>query len=176
MDATAWFLVLVAAIVVAFLAYGMARRARGSIEVSLTQTDFEAGETVHGQIAIHAKKPIEAERLVVTVTATEITETAKDGKTTRSSEQVFRDEVMVEGARSYAANTRETREFDISLPEPKAEAVPEPKSVGGKASFASLKLTKPPKTQLKWRLGVRLVAKGIDLGTSRPIAVNIEHL
>lgn len=174
MNATTWFLVIVAAVIVAFVMYGRARRARGSIEMALPKSDFELGETIHGRVDIHAKQPIEAERLVVTLTATEITETVKDGKTTSSSKQVHRGEHVLEGARSYAAGTRETREFEIAVPAPKP--APEPPATGNKAAFAKLAAMAGPKVRLQWRLEVRLAAKGIDLATARSITVHTEKL
>ena len=174
MTATAWFLIVVAAVIVAFVVYGRARRARGSIELSLPKSDFEPGETIHGRVDVHAKQPIEAERLVVTLTANEITETVKEGKTTSASKQVFRGERVLDDARSYAAGARETHDFDIELPDRKP--TPTPASSGGSAKSASLKSKAHPQTRLQWRLEVRLAAKGIDLVTARPLTVNIERL
>jgi hypothetical protein len=174
MNATAWFGIVVAALIVAFVAYGMARRARGSIEVSLPKDGFEPGETIHGRVEVHAKKPIEAERLVVTVTATEITETLKEGKTASTSKQVYRGESVLEGPRVYAAGNRETREFDLALPERDPTKVPA--SAVGHAGFDKLKSMARPVVRLQWRLEARLVAKGIDLVTVRPLTVNLETL
>ncbi|MDF1521551.1 MAG: hypothetical protein P1P87_01870 [Trueperaceae bacterium] len=174
MNATAWFVIVVAAVVVAIVGYGMARRARGSIEVSLPKDGFEPGETIHGRVDVHAKQPIEGERLVVTVTATEITETLKEGKTTSTSKQVFRGESVLEGARAYRAGTREVREFDLTLPEPKPTQVPA--SAVGHVGFDKLKSMARPRVRLQWRLEARLVAKGIDLVTVRPLTVNLETL
>lgn len=174
MGATAWFLLVVAAVIVAFVAYGMARRARGSIDITLPKSDFEPAETIHGQVSVHAKKPIEAERLLVTLTATEVTETEEDGKTTRTSKQVYRGERVLEEVRSYAADARETHEFDIALPE--RQPTPVPESDDGKAAFKTLRPKAPPKTRLTWRLEARLVAKGIDLVTARQLDVNIDRL
>lgn len=174
MNATAWFLIIVAAVIVAFVAYGMARRARGSIDVTLPTSDFEPGETVRGEIRIHAKKPIEAERLEVTVTATEITERTEKGETERTSEQAYRGEQVVHEARSYVPGAHETFEFAIELPD--RPPPPEPEEVGAKPSFTRLRRSAAPTTRLEWRLGVRLVAKGIDLATSRALTVNLEEL
>lgn len=170
MNATAWFLIVVGAVIVAAVGYGMARRARGSIELSLPKTDFEPGETIHGSFVVLTKQAIEAERLVVTLTATEVTETVKDGKTSSSSRQVLREERVLEQARAYAAGARETREFDIALP------TPEPAPAVGHAGIGQLKSLRRPRTRLVWRLEVRLAAKGIDLVTAKPVTVNIEAL
>ena len=174
MDATAWFLIIIVAVVLAFVGYGMARRARGSIELTLPKSAFEPGETIQGTFVLHAKKPIEAERLVVTLTATEVTETTEDGKTNSRSRQAFRDERVLEEARAYAADTRETREFQIDVPNP--EVPDEPTSAVGRAALTALKVVSRSKTHLRWRLEVRLVAKGIDLVTSKPRSVTIQRL
>lgn len=175
MDATAWFLIIIVAVVLAFVGYGMARRARGSIELTLPKSAFEPGETIQGTFVLHAKKPIEAQRLVVTLTATEVTETTENGKTNSRSRQAFRDERVLEEARAYAADTRETREFEIDVPNP--EVPPdEPTSAVGRAALTALKAVARSKTHLRWRLEVRLVAKGIDLVTSKPVSVNIQRI
>jgi hypothetical protein len=173
MGATGWFLIVVAAIVVASVAYGMARRARGSIVLTLPTSDFTPGETIHGQVDVHAKKPIEAERLVVTLTATEITETEKDGSTDRTSKQLLREERVLEQARSYAADARTSSEFDITVP--KLAPTPDVPPVSGGASFAAMKAAPRSTTRRTWRLEARLAAKGIDLVTSRPLTVESEN-
>ncbi len=188
MNATLWIFIVIAAVVVAIVANGRARRARGSIDLSLPKTHYGPGEVVRGQVTVNAKQAFEAERLVVTLTATETTETSgmtKDGSTERSTDQVFRDEREVAGARAYAAGDTQTYDFEVPLPEPapKEEAaetgVPdEPKYKLGKASFMKEKagLTPTTTTELRWRLSVRLAAKGVDLGTARALDVDIEKL
>ena len=188
MNATVWIFIVIAAIVVAVVANGRARRARGSIDLSLPKTHYGPGEVVRGQVTVNAKQAFEAERLVVTLTATETTETSgtkKDGSTERSMDQVFRDEREVAGARSYAAGDSQTYDFEIPLPEPApVEKSPEtvvpdqPKTKLGKASFMKEKssLTPTTTTELGWRLSVRLAAKGVDLSTAQALEVDIEKV
>lgn len=174
MDVTVGFLIVIAVVVLAFVAYGMARRARGSIDLTLPKTAFEPGEAIRGTFVLHAKKPIDGERLVVSLTATEVTETTEDGKRRSRSKQVFRDERVLEEARAYAAETRETREFEIGVPDPE---LPEaPASPIGRAALSALKVMSRGTSHLRWRLEVRLVAKGIDLVASKPVSVNLQRL
>jgi hypothetical protein len=174
MSATAWFFIVVAAVIVASVGYGMARRARGSLELSLPKSEFDPGETIHGNLVVHAKQAIEAERLVVALTATEITETIKDGKTSTDTKRVFREERVLEEARAYAAGARETREFAIPVPVPQPAKVPA--SAVGHAGFDKLKSLARPRTRLEWRLEARLAAKGIDLVAARPVTVHVDAL
>jgi len=174
MDGAVWILIIVAVVVLAFVGYGMARRARGSIELSLPKTAFEPGETLRGSFVLHTKKPIEAQRLVVSLTATEVTETTQDGKRRSRSQQVFRDERVLEEARAYAADTRETHEFEIDVPNPEQpEALGSP--VAG-AAFAAMRAMSRTRTRLRWRLEVRLAAKGIDLVAAKQVSVNLQNL
>jgi len=174
MDGAVWLLIVIAAVVLAFVGYGMARRARGSIELTLPKTAFEPGEAIRGTFVLHTKKPIEAQRLVVTLTATEVTETTENGKRRSNSRQVFRDELLLDDARAYAAETRETREFEIVVPNP--EPPEAPASPVGRAALSAIKAISRSKTRLRWRLEVRLVAKGIDLVTSKQVSVNLKSL
>ena len=174
MDATVWILIIIAVAALALVGYGMARRARGSIELSLPKTAFEPGETIHGSFVLHTKKPIEAQRLVVTLTATEVTQTTEDGKTKSRSRQAFRDERILADARAYPAETRETHEFEIDVPDP--ETPEAPASPVGRAALSALKAMSRSKTHLRWRLEVRLAAKGIDLVTSKQVSVNLQRV
>lgn len=174
MDGTAWFLIVIAVVVLAFVGYGMARRARGSIELTLPKTAFEPGEAIRGTFVLHTKKPIEAQRLVVTLTATEVTETTEDGKASSRSNQVFRDERVLEEARAYTAETRETRDFEIGVPNP--EPPEAPASPIGRTALMALRAVSRSRTHLRWRLEVRLVAKGIDLVASKQVSVNLQNL
>jgi len=174
MDGAVWILIIVAVLVLAFVGYGMARRARGSIELSLPKTAFEPGETIRGSFVLHAKQPIEARRLVVSLTATEVTKTTEDGKTKSRSRQAFRDERVLADERAYAAETRETHEFEIDVPNPeRPEALGSP--VAG-AAFAALRAMSRSRTHLRWRLEVRLAAKGIDLVAAKQVSVNLQNL
>jgi len=174
MDGTVWFLIVIAVVALAAIGYGMARRARGSIELTLPDAAFDPGEAIRGTFVLHAKKPIEGERLVVSLTATEVTETTEDGKPRSHAKQVFRDERVLDEARVYAAGTRETREFEVGVPDPDLPDASAP-PIGG-AARSALKAMSRSKTQLRWRLEVRLVAKGIDLVASRPVSVNLQKL
>ena len=174
MDGAVWILIVIAVVVLAFVGYGMARRARGSIELSLPKTAFEPGETIRGSFVLHTKKPIEAKRLMVSLTASEVTKTTQDGKTRSRSSQVFRDERMLEGEKVYPPDTRETHEFEIEVPNPeRPEALDSPIGAGMSTALRALSRSR---TYLRWRLEVRLVAKGIDLVSAKQVSVNLRHL
>lgn len=175
MDGAVWILIVIAVVVLGFVGYGMARRARGSIELSLPQTAFEPGETIRGSFVLHTKKPIEARRLVVSLTASEVTKTRQqDGKTRSRSTQVFRDERTLEGEKAYPPDTRETHEFEIDVPNPEQpEALDSPIGAGMSTALRALSRSR---TYLRWRLEVRLVAKGIDLVTAKQVSVNLRQL
>lgn len=174
MSGAVWILIIVAVVVLASVGYGMARKARGSIELSLPKTAFEPGETIRGSFVLHTKKPIEAQRLVVTLKATEVTETTQDGKNRSRSQQVFRVERVLQEERAYAAGTRETYEFEIDVPNPEQpEALGSP--VAG-AAFAAMRAMSRTRTRLSWRLEARLVAKGIDLVAASQVSVNLQRL
>ena len=167
-------LVVVGIALVAVVAYYVARFLRGTIKLSLTRTAFNPGETISGQFDLHTKKAIESNRLIVSVIGTQVTR-RQEGKQSRTrSHEVYRDEVLIEEAKTYPAGTVVTHKFEIPTPDMKS---PEFLNSGlGQAMTAALRLVSQHSTRLKWKVEVRLDAKGIDLATSKSITMNIRQL
>ncbi len=162
-------IVIVGGGIAAIVAYNVARARRGSIEVSLPSTAFKPGDVIAGSFELHAKKPIEGRRLVVSLIGTQVTKTREDGKTRSRATEIFRDEKLIEDAREYPAEHRETHPFEIEVPD---TALPEQlNSPLGKTLAAGLRFAGANQTHLRWRIEARLVAKGIDLVGSRRVSI-----
>ena len=174
MDATYWVLGIVALVALAFVLFAVARRMRGNIELALPKTAFEPGETITGSFVLHTKKPIEARQLVVSLTASEVTRTNEGGKTRSRTTQLFRDERMLEGEKAYPADTRETHEFEIDVPDvDRPELLDSPL---GRSLATAARVLSRSRSHLRWRLEVRLVARGLDLVASKRVSVNLRQL
>ena len=172
MSESAVWIVLVVIVgggIAAIVAYNVARARRGSIEVSLPSTAFKPGDVIAGSFELHAKQPIEGRRLVVSLIGTQVTKTREDGKTRSRSSEIFREEKLIEDAREYPAEHRETHPFEIEVPD---AVLPEQlNSPLGKALASGLRFAGASQTHLRWRIEARLVAKGIDLIASRRVSI-----
>lgn len=61
-------------------AYYLVRFLRGSIKVSLPSSAYNPGDAIAGSFELHARKPIQGKRLVVSLIGVEVTRTREDGK------------------------------------------------------------------------------------------------
>jgi hypothetical protein len=160
--------------IVAVAAYHIGRYLRGSIKLSLPKTAFNPGDAIKGSFDLHVKKTIQGKRLIVNLIGTQITKTHESGKTDSRSNEIYRDEKLIEEAREYPASHRARHEFEIEAPDTgSAEFLNTPL---GKAFFTALRLLGNRQTYLKWKIEVRLEAKGIDLATSRQVSINVPNM
>lgn len=151
--------------------YYLLRFLRGKITLSLPVTTFSPGDTIKGSFELHAKKPINGKRLVVSLIGTQHERTRqKDGKSNSRSYEIFRQEILIEEAREYPAGYKEVYPFELPVP---ASDGPEfmnndlLRSLVSAASFLGNR-----RIEVRWRLEARLQAKGIDLAGSRRVTLN----
>ena len=167
-------LLIVGAVLIAVIAYYMARFLRGSLTLSLSRTAFNPGDTVTGSFDIHIKKPIEGNKLAVSLIGVQTTKTYGSGETRTHSEEVYREEVLLEEATTYTAGHTATHEFEITVPD--AGAPEFMSSTLGKTLTKALRLLSNKHTRLNWRVEARLDAKGIDLTAAKTVTINMKRL
>jgi hypothetical protein len=163
--------IIIGAVVLAVILYNIARFMRGSIKLLLPLRAFSGGTEIVGSFDLHTKKRIEGNRLIVSLIGTRVTKTHRDGKTESRTVEIYRDEVLVEEGREYAAGTKE--KYDFKLSTPSSESNDFLQSTVGKGLSTALKLLSNQSTKLQWKLEARLDAKGMDLVDSESISINL---
>jgi hypothetical protein len=158
--------------------YYVVRFMRGSIKITMVRTGYNAGETITGSFELHTKKPIEGNKLTVSLICQEVTRTRRGGKTRTHTEEVYRDEKIIEEARMYHPGHKATHQFEIKAPDfgsgrVPAEVTDSPvfQAIGMAARFLG-----SSRSYLKWRVEARLDAKGVDLAASKKVTVNVGRL
>jgi hypothetical protein len=182
-DKPTWILIAAAVVaggaIVAVIAYYIARFLRGSITLSLPRTVFNPGDTITGSFDLLTKKPIEGNKLSVSLIGIKVTKTHRggghEGATRRThSEEIYRDELLVEEARSYQAGHTSQYEFELAVPntsEPKFMS-----SALGQTLTAALGFLSNKSTRLKWNVEAQLDAKGVDLVATKAVTINMKRL
>jgi len=171
-------LVLIAVVVcsgvIALIAYYVARFMRGAIKLSLPLTALNPGDTITGSFDLHTKKAIQGNKLIVSLIGTQVTKTYEDGKTRTRSQEIYRDEVLVEDARSYPAGFTATYNLEVSTPNMQSPEFLN--STVGQALTTAVRLLSNRSTHLKWKVEARLDAKGVDLATAKSVSINTKQL
>ena len=163
-------LALIAAAVVAAVVYYVLRFMRGSIKLSLPRASFGAGAPISGSLELHTKKAIQGNQLFVRLIGIRETRTYEDDKQRTETHEIYRDEVVVEGARSYPAGHKETYTFEIKTPNMQSPEFMN--SAVGQALRTAFQMLNNRSTRIKWKLEARLDAKGVDLATSKRVSIN----
>jgi hypothetical protein len=157
--------------IVAVIAYNIARFMRGSIKLNLLRTAFKPGDIITGNIDLLIKKPVESNKLIVSLIGSQVTKTYEDGKPRTRSHEIYRDEILVEGATTYPGNHTSQHEFSIAVPNTGETEFAN--STLGQALTTAAQLLSNKQTHLKWKIDTRLDAKGIDLMRSIPVSINM---
>ncbi|KEI72459.1 hypothetical protein [Endozoicomonas elysicola] len=166
---------VVAAGLVAVVIYFIVRFLRGTIELSLPRSAYNPGESIIGSFKLHTKKAIQGNQLLVSLIGIEKTRRRKDdGSYETYSEEVYRDDVVVEEARAYSAGYLSNYDFEVTIPEINDSHPINP--MVGQALSAVFSMLSQRSVKLDWKLEVRLDARGIDLATSRSISINMGRL
>ncbi len=166
--------------ILATIAYYVARYMRGSIKLSLPHTVFDPGATISGSFDLETKKDIKGNKLVVRLIAIEKIRTHdSDGKSRTRSQEIYRDEVLIEEAKDYIAGSTANYDFQISTPgtptsDPETPGIISPQVVQGLAT--AVKFLSNKSTTIKWKVEARLDAKGVDLVDSQAISINMKQL
>jgi hypothetical protein len=163
---------VVGCVIVAVVAYYLARSMRGSIKLFLARTAFNPGESITGSFDLQTKKPIQGNKLIVSLIGVQVTEVYKDGKTETRTHEIYRDEHVIEGAKSYDAGHTAKHEFQLAVPNTGTSELMN--SALGQILGATSALLNSSRTDLKWKVEARLDAKGIDLATSTPVWINLQ--
>lgn len=150
--------------------YYLVRHSRGSIKMILNGTAYSPGGTIEGSFTMTTKKPLEGKRLLVAVIGQEMTE-ERDGNTTRTrSREIYRDEQIIEDARTYPAGETKEHTFQIKVPDISDDGAND--GVLGEAVELGLELLSGRDERLEWKVEARLDASGIDLSDSKRIYLN----
>lgn len=157
--------------IIAAIAYNIARFMRGSIKLNLPRTAFNPEDTIAGSIDLHLKKPVESNKLTVSLIGSQVTKTYEDEKTRTRSREIYRDEILVEEARTYAGSHTSQYEFTIAVPNTGETEFAN--STLGQALTTAVQLLSNKQTHLKWKVEARLDAKGVDLMRSVPVSINM---
>ena len=168
-------IILIAVLVLVLLAvvlYFVMRFMRGSIKLNMPQTSFGAGQMISGSFDLLTKKAIEGNQLVVTLRGVKITEYRdNDGDKKTRTDEIYRDQVVLEPARRYPPGYSAKYDFQIATPDVQS---PEFMNSGiGQALVSAFRLLSDRRTRIKWKIEARLDAKGIDLAASRAVQLNL---
>ncbi len=166
--------VLVGSGVIAAIAYYVFRFMKGTIKLSLPRTAFNPGDTIIGSFNLHTKKSIQGNKLIVSLIGTQVTRTHHNGKTQMHSREIYRDEVLVEDSKTYDAESKAKYNFEIAVPNMQSPEFLN--STVGQTLTAVVRLLGSRSTHLKWKIEVRLDAKGIDLATAKSVSINTKQL
>lgn len=161
-------------LVLAIIAYYVVRFMKGAIKITMVRTGYNAGETIVGSFELYAKQPVEGNKLTVSLIGTQVTRTRQGGKTHTHSHEIYRNETVIEGPTHYPAEHRSTHEFKIATPNSQAPDFTNNPIFQGLAG--AMRMLSNRQSYLKWRVEVRLDAKGVDLVASKKVTVNVGGL
>lgn len=136
-------------------------------------TAYNPGDAIVGSFDLLTKKAVQGNKLIVSLIGIRVTTTRKDGETDTDTDEIYRDEVLVEGAREFPSGFTSTYDFEIMVPDSQSPEFLN--SVAGKALATAFSLLGSSSTQLKWSVEARLDAKGIDLTTKQSVTININQ-
>ena len=164
-------IVLIGVPILAFVAYRIMRFMRGSIKLTLPKTAFNPGDIITGSFELHTKREIEGNKLVVQLIGVEESRVEEQGKTKTRSREIYREEVIIEEALTYPAGHQQTYDFEIATPNMQTPEFSN--STTGQMLMGVLRMLGSRTIKLKWRIEVRLDAKGIDLATYQSVSINM---
>lgn len=181
MSNTLIVIIVIAVIVLIAAAIGgyfTARHLRGTIKMTLHRRGFNPGEKVEGTFVLTAKKAIEGKRLIAALIGEEVTrERYRDSnnreQTRTHTREIFRNEQVIEGEKLYPAGFNQEYSFSIDTPAAGSQDQGFMDSSLGQSLQMGMELMSGRRKELKWKVNVRLDAKGIDLSDNEDVRVNI---
>lgn len=160
----------IAVAIIAVVIFYLARFMRGSIKLILPRTTFNPGDKITGSFDLVTKKPIQGNKLSVSLVGIQTTRTYENGKTRTRSHEIFRQEMLVEQARAYPAGHTARHNFEIIVPNTSApEFLNSPL---GQTLTAAVQLLSNRNTYLRWKVEARLDAEGVDLVSTTRVSIN----
>ncbi|MCP4375764.1 MAG: hypothetical protein GY794_06265 [bacterium] len=160
--------------IAAAVAYYIVRFMRGSIKLSMVRTAFNPGDTITGSFDLVTKKAIQGNKLIVSLIGVKVTKTYEGDEQRTRSQEIYRNEVVIEEARQYPGGHTAKHEFEI--PTPNTNTSDAKNSAMGQALTSALRLLGNKQTRIKWKVEARLDAKGVDLAASKSISLNVQPL
>ena len=172
-------LTLLAVGIIAFVIYKLLQYLRGSIRILLYQTSFNTGEIISGSFELKTRKRIEGYRLSVALIGEEIREEKEHNSSTETTtREIYRNEVLLEQDVIYETGMSKNYNFKIPtydlqdssndtglFDNPLGETLKTGLEVAGALGLIA-------RHYLKWKVEVKLEAKGIDLVNSKEITIN----
>ncbi len=162
--------VVIVAVAIGAGGYFLARFMRGTIKVLLPKTAFDQGESIKGSFELHTKKYIQGNRLIVSLIAERVTEIRRGDKTESRTDEIYRNEKLIEDATDYRAGFVKKYDFEIAVPNQSATELMDSPLVQSLAAAATLLGNR--KTLIRWKLQALLDAKGIDIVSTKKLSVN----
>src|SRR3989344_1559203 len=108
-----WIVVgVISAIVIFFIAYAIATKMKGSIEIIPEKYSYSPGEEVKGKVILKLKKPIEADELTIGLLGQTKTKINNETRT----EDVFSFSQPIEKKKNYSPSEY-SYDFSIKIPE-----------------------------------------------------------
>ncbi len=176
------------AIVLVVGAYFFLRVLKGSLKLELAQKSVVSGQTISGQLQLHTKKAIHADRLYIALIGERLRR-RRSGSSSNDREywdEFYRDEMDVLVNEPLHAGLRQSVDFELNAPsehqamtfgqaiqsagdEMESEAAKAVmKGVGAVASVMG--------GRKRWRVISRLETKGVDLAASKKLHVSLKQL
>jgi hypothetical protein len=162
-------IVVFGGVLAAVIIYHVLRYLRGSIKLSLPCTAFNPGDAIAGSFELMTKKEIQGNKLIVSLIGMKTVRTHHEGKKRTRTEEVYRDEVVIEGKKNYFAGYTATYAFQVKAPN--LQAPDFLNSHVGQILGATIRLLSDQSSGITWKVEARLDAKGVDLATSRPVSI-----
>jgi hypothetical protein len=160
---------VISVVIIALVAFFVLRAMKGSLVLRLNEHQVAPDGAFSGTVELTCRKPIEGNRLIVTLIGRErIEEKTKEGTKTRNRE-FYRDEEVLESARDYEAGFEQTYEFEIAAPS--AKNVQAAASPLGKMMEMGIEMLTGRDRDLSWKIEGRLDAKGLDLVQSEKVRI-----
>lgn len=157
-------------IALAVVGYFILRYMKGSIEIELDKTSFEAGETIKGSFRLVTRQAVEANKLTVALVADEVIKRKdSDGDNETDTREVYRDEQVIEGKHLYEKGFDNTHDFELLVPGSGESSMDS--STMGQALQTVGSMMNMNRRYMEWSIEVCLDAKGIDLSDSEKIYV-----
>jgi hypothetical protein len=162
-------IVVLGGVLAAVIIYHILRYLRGSIKLSLPCTAFNPGDAITGSFELMTKKEIQGNKLLVSLIGSKTVHTHHGGKKRTRTEEVYRDEVVIEGEKNYFAGYTATYAFQVKAPN--LQAPDFLNSQVGQILGATIRLLSDQSSRITWKVEARLDAKGVDLATSRAVSI-----
>ncbi len=161
-----------AAVAIGFGGMWIGRYMKGSIKLNMNNTAVESGEALSGTVEITFKKPMQSNKLQVSLVATERVERTVNGKRKRESRTIFNNTVMLEDAKSYSAPQTVIYDYSINAPTGSEATSNKITGVAGTLFDAASRFAGNQR-YVEWALIARLDAPGLDLVRSENVSVNV---